>query len=222
VYPKPVTQWVPHLQYISNCETLAPIYPSHIPPPPLPSVPARQHLGISTLSTLSTPIHDPAPRPWQRRGGRIQHLDHGNKEADDILASSVPTVAGFTPWLPCSRGCGWKVHARAWAVAAARTEGGGSEAAELGSGVWGDGIGEWCVGRLDWEAVRGAVRLRSIAAKLLLFKSGLHRRRSHRFRAFLDLQVSTAGLFVILAPLQRLYLSLQRKMCHSLGVICKR
>jgi hypothetical protein len=183
VYPKPVTQWVPHLQYISNCETLAPIYPSHIPPPPLPSVPARQHLGISTLSTLSTLIHDPAPRPWQRRGGRIQHLDHGNKEADDIL---------------------------------------GSEAAELGSGVWGDGIGEWCVGRLDWEAVRGAVRLRSIAAKLLLFKSGLHRRRSHRFRAFLDLQVSTAGLFVILAPLQRLYLSLQRKMCHSLGVICRR
>jgi hypothetical protein len=64
--------------------------------------------------------------------------------------------------------------------------------------------------------------LRSIAAKLLPLRSGLHRRRSHRFGAFLDLQVSTAGLFVILAPLQRLYMILQREMCHLLRVIRKR
>jgi hypothetical protein len=75
--------------------------------------------------------------------------------------------------------------------------------------------------------------LRSMAAKLLPFRSGLHRGRSHRLRAFLDLQVSTAGLFVILAPLQRLYfffanslqclyMILQMEMCHSLGVIRRR
>jgi hypothetical protein len=64
--------------------------------------------------------------------------------------------------------------------------------------------------------------LRSIAAKLLPFRSGLHRRQLHRSGAFLDLQVSTAGLFVILSPLQRLYMSLPREMCHSLGVIRRR
>jgi hypothetical protein len=64
--------------------------------------------------------------------------------------------------------------------------------------------------------------LRSIAAKLLPLRSGLHRRQSHRFRTFLDLQVSTAGLFVILDPLWGLYMILQRKMCHLHGVIRRR
>src|SRR5688572_15162386 len=64
--------------------------------------------------------------------------------------------------------------------------------------------------------------LRWIAARLLPFGSGLHRRRSHKFGAFLDLPVSTADFFMILAPLQRLYMSLQRKMCHLLGVIRRR
>jgi hypothetical protein len=59
-------------------------------------------------------------------------------------------------------------------------------------------------------------------ARLLPFGSGLHRRRSHKFGAFLDLPVSTTDLFVILAPLLRLYMSLQRKMCRFLGVIRRR
>jgi hypothetical protein len=64
--------------------------------------------------------------------------------------------------------------------------------------------------------------LRWIAARLLSFGNGLHRRRSHKFGAFLDLSVSTADLFVILAPLQCLYMSSQRKMCRFLGVIRRR
>jgi hypothetical protein len=64
--------------------------------------------------------------------------------------------------------------------------------------------------------------LRWIAARLLPFGSGLHRRWSHKFGAFLDLPISTADLFVILAPVQRLYMSLQRKMCRLLGMIRRR
>jgi hypothetical protein len=64
--------------------------------------------------------------------------------------------------------------------------------------------------------------LRWIVARLMSFGRGLHRQRSHKFEAFLALQVSTAGLFVILAPLQRPYMSLQRRMFPLLEAIRKR
>jgi hypothetical protein len=59
--------------------------------------------------------------------------------------------------------------------------------------------------------------LRWIAARLKPFGTGLHQRRSRKFRVFLDLQDFTAVLCVILAPLLPICTNSQRKVCLLLG-----